>query len=207
MSSVYAQVVPWGNWQLSSDLPFTGMRWVVLAGRPGVGCSPQCSREAALQPAHDRLHGTRPHAACTHCGALSPPTPGSVLDAWVKGSVLTNGAIYLEDTINRRQSKWLSLDTAARGDARVLAGPTNDGWYHIQARAELGRQGLVGAGGGAWACRQAGGCCCPRPCHARLPPTDTPHQHPPARPLQVNFVKLSDSSTTKLSALPSMWNK
>lgn len=25
-SSVFAQVVPWGNWQLAADLPFSGMR-------------------------------------------------------------------------------------------------------------------------------------------------------------------------------------
>ncbi|PRW33568.1 serine protease [Chlorella sorokiniana] len=103
-SSLYASVVPWGNFQLQSDLPFTGL---------------------------------------------------SVLDAWVKGSVLFNGAVYLEDTLNRRQSRWLTLDGAAKGDAKVLAGPTDDGWYHVQ----------------------------------------------------INFVKLSDATGTKLTGVPSMWNK
>lgn len=60
-----------------------------------------------------------------------------MLDAWVKGSALTNGALYLEDTINRRQSRMITLDGAGRGDARVLAGPSDDGWYHIQ----VGRRG------------------------------------------------------------------
>lgn len=66
----------------------------------------------------------------------SPPRSPrcSVLDAWVKGSVLFNGAVYLEDTLNRRQSRWLTLDGAAKGDAKVLAGPTDDGWYHVQVR-------------------------------------------------------------------------
>jgi hypothetical protein len=60
-----------------------------------------------------------------------------VLDAWVKGSVLSKGMMYLEDTINRRQSHKLTLDTAGKGDARVLAGPTDDGWYHIQVEGQM----------------------------------------------------------------------
>lgn len=28
-SSIYAQIVPWGSFQLQSDLPFTGLRWVL----------------------------------------------------------------------------------------------------------------------------------------------------------------------------------
>lgn len=46
--------------------------------------------------------------------------------------MLSNGAIYVEDTINRRLSRVLSLDSAGKGDARVLEGPTADGWYRIQ---------------------------------------------------------------------------
>lgn len=69
-----------------------------------------------------------------------------MLDVWVKGSVLFNGAVYLEDTLNRRQSRWLSLDGAAKGDAKVLAGPTDDGWYHVQVRGWQGKRDLVGGG-------------------------------------------------------------
>lgn len=61
---------------------------------------------------------------------------------------MTNGAMYLEDTINRRQSRWLTLDTAAKGDAKVLAGPTNDGWYHIQVRRGEGAGLAVSASAG-----------------------------------------------------------
>ncbi|PSC70000.1 serine protease [Micractinium conductrix] len=103
-SSIYSQLVPWGQWRVEADLPFTG---------------------------------------------------NSVLDAWVKGSVLSSGGLFLENTVERRHSKWLTLDGADRGDAKVLAGPDADGWYHIQ----------------------------------------------------VNFLKLTDTSGTKLSGLPSMWNR
>ena len=79
-------------------------------------------------------------------GVACPPQPSATPPPDChQGSVLTNGAIYLEDTINRRQSKWLSLDTAARGDARVLAGPTDDGWYHIQARVAGGVRWRAGS--------------------------------------------------------------
>ena len=72
--------------------------------------------------------------AAAHLPAACLP-PCSVLDAWVKGSVLTSGAIFLENTLTRRQSRQLTLDSAVKGDAKVLAGPTNDGWYHIQVGA------------------------------------------------------------------------
>ncbi|KAL4435479.1 hypothetical protein ABPG77_006241 [Micractinium sp. CCAP 211/92] len=56
----------------------------------------------------------------------------TVLDAWVKGSVISNGALFLEDTFNMRTSKLLTLDIAQHGDAKVLAGPDSQGWYHVQ---------------------------------------------------------------------------
>lgn len=109
------------------------------------------------------------------------PSPRSVLDAWIKGSVLFNGAVYLEDTLNRRQSRWLTLDGAAKGDAKVLAGPTDDGWYHVQV-------------GGGW----AGGYplwwvlrivmehdwsdCCASPASSPCP-VPTPLSSPPLHPL------------------------
>lgn len=34
-----------------------------------------------------------------------------------------------------RTSKLLTLDTAQHGDAKVLAGPDADGWYHVQVGA------------------------------------------------------------------------
>lgn len=33
------------------------------------------------------------------------------------------------DTVNRRLTRQLTLDSAKKGDARVLSGPDNDGWY------------------------------------------------------------------------------
>ena len=88
----------------------------------------------------------RPAGGCHNCSSTQQPTtlppsrlfclpPCSVLDAWVKGSVLTSGTIFLENTLTRRQSRQLTLDSAAKGDAKVLAGPINDGWYHIQVGA------------------------------------------------------------------------
>ena len=63
---------------------------------------------------------------------LCPPAVRSILDLWVAGSGLSSGDFYLEDSINRRQSKDLTLDSAAAGDAKVLFGPDNNGWYHLQ---------------------------------------------------------------------------
>lgn len=60
-----------------------------------------------------------------------------MLDTWVKGSVLFKGSLYLEDTLNRRQSRMLTLVGAGMGDARVLAGPTDDGWFHIQVKMQF----------------------------------------------------------------------
>ena len=114
---------------------------------------------------------------------------------------MTNGAMYLEDTINRRQSRWLTLDTAAKGDAKVLAGPTNDGWVPHPGAERRGRWA-----GGKRQCWPSAGC---SPAlvtqHPPGPAPDPPL--PPPHP-QVNFVKLSDTTGTKLgSFVPSMWNK
>ncbi|KAL4856963.1 Extracellular serine proteinase [Chlorella vulgaris] len=63
----------------------------------------------------------------------------SVLDAWVKGSVLTKGAFYLQDSRSRCQTRRIILSSATTGEARVLEGPTADGWYHLQVSlASLG---------------------------------------------------------------------
>eukprot|EP00887_Chlorella_sp_A99_P000109 scaffold16.g109.t1 len=62
----------------------------------------------------------------------TPFSGAAVLDVWVQGTALTNGALFLEDTVNRRLTRQLTLDTAQRGDARVLFGPDNQGWYHVQ---------------------------------------------------------------------------
>ncbi|GAB4816035.1 hypothetical protein N2152v2_003081 [Parachlorella kessleri] len=62
----------------------------------------------------------------------TPFSGSSILDVWISGSGLSSGDFYLEDSINRRQSKDLTLDSAAAGDAKVLFGPDNNGWYHIQ---------------------------------------------------------------------------
>lgn len=116
-----------------------------------------------------------PTVASGHTFCLPPGPACSVLDAWVKGSVLSNGALFLEDTVNRRQSKWLALDTAVRGEAKVLAGPDADNWYHIQVGCLKVRWSVAGVAGGCWpaglaqyvlsACHQR-----PAALRSRLPP-------------------------------------
>lgn len=167
---MYAQVVPWGNWQLTSDLPFTGLRWV-LAGRwlwegsaqPGIQqpaspllCCRQHPAPPCLSPPYHPPISQQQCAGRLDQGQRADqwrhlPRGGWWYWGWVLGRHHSSAppagqwpthaaaasrhplpSTHSQDTLNRRQSKWLSLDTAVRGDAKVLSGPTNDGWYHIQ---------------------------------------------------------------------------
>ena len=65
-----------------------------------------------------------------------------VLDLWVAGSALATGDFYLEDSINRQQSKAVTLGNAPSSTVRVLSGPDSEGWYHLQINlAELTADG------------------------------------------------------------------
>ncbi|PRW33667.1 serine protease [Chlorella sorokiniana] len=182
-SGSYSNIIAGMNWVVQ-HVRKNGWRGVVNMSLGGSFPAPSCfgPRSTALNDAAQQLinagipvvtsAGNKYGAdACTQSPASNPQSIAvassdqkdalssfsnvGVLDAWVKGSVLFNGAVYLEDTLNRRQSRWLTLDGAAKCGATVLAGPTDGGWYHVQ----------------------------------------------------INFVKLSDATGTKLTGVPSMWNK
>jgi hypothetical protein len=120
-----------------------------LVGAPhfaagGAGLAPGViddSRGAALGATFAPLDATRPalNATVVPFGefallALAPFNASAVLSALLRGSALSRAALVLEDAAGRRAGLPLCLaDRAAHAAAARVSGPSDAGWFHLDA--------------------------------------------------------------------------
>jgi hypothetical protein len=143
-SSIYASIAPWAAFVLESDTPFLGSR--CCAGALGAAALHHCPLPRLTPPA------LACPAACWICGSRAPPctmarfllktrstgaSPGGYPAVLLKFTSVRPRhdhpqALSLQMLALRRE---LTLDSAGSGDAKVLFGPDNEGWYHMQVGA------------------------------------------------------------------------
>ena len=76
---------------------------------------------------------SQPRVACRRC--FCNPAGCRVLDIWLRGSVLTQAELYLQDSSGLRITRALPLVNApAAGGVARLLGPDDIGWYRLQVK-------------------------------------------------------------------------